>query len=58
VQLDPDFFLDVLDAEKHPLVPGGDNRRFYDGTLAGSQLELVLALSEHAAEHARSCPET
>jgi hypothetical protein len=42
----------VLDAEPHPLAPGGRRRRWTDGTMAGDQLVLVMALAHNLLEHA------
>jgi hypothetical protein len=42
----------VLEAEPHPLAPGGRRRCWTDGTMAGDQLVLVMALAHNLPQHA------
>jgi hypothetical protein len=48
----PSVLLDALKADKHPLSPEGDGGRWFAGTIAGAQVQIVSSLSEQASQHA------
>lgn len=52
VFLDPTVLLASLDAEPHPLAPGGNLARWQEGEMAGEQLLWLFSLSLKAPQHA------
>jgi len=56
VTLSPSVLLDALKADKHPMSPEGDGGRWYDGTVAGAQVELNRVQFETRRFQFRSSP--